>query len=311
MSDGNALDADEQLDLTPTEVFGLLAHETRMAAMRTLWETGDALRFSEIADHANIADTANFNYHLDKLRPRFVRKRDDEYILTHAGRRVLTSVLAGRFTGPSALEQTTVTYPCPLCGAELALERGEKMLQISCTECDGIYRNRLGNERLTKIELPPAGERESPTATLDAAMQWTYTRNWSFAQGVCPECAGPITKQTDICPDHESPAGLCDTCEGRWGVRARHQCSTCHESLAILPVVPLLTDRRVRSFYRKHGPDPMRFTFKAVGALVPYEETVLERDPDRFEMRITRDGETLVVTADEHISPISITRHAD
>lgn len=299
---------DNEGDLSPVELFGLLANETRMAAMQALWDAGSPLSFSELAKRAGVSDTGNFTYHLEKLRPNFIRNVDDRYTLTHAGQRVLTTVLAGRFTEHSVIKQTTVDHECPFCGAEIVLEHGDDVLRASCTECPGIYRGRAGEERITKVWLPPAGVREQSTATLDAAMQWTYTRNWSFARGVCPECAGAVETSAELCPDHDPANGLCDTCNGRYGVIAYHRCRRCHESVSVLPVVSLLTDRRVRTFYSEHGPDPTTFTFEAMAALLPYEEMILDRAPVLFEVCVERNDETLVVTADDRIEARSVDR---
>lgn len=293
---------------SPVALFGLLANETRMAAMQSLWEAERPLTFSEVARQAGVEDTGNFSYHLERLQPNFVRKVKDEYALTRAGQRVLTAVLAGRFTEHGGFDRTTVDYACPFCAAPIVLELGEDALRVACTECPGIYRGRAGDERITKVWLPPAGVREDPTATLDAALQWTFTRNWAFARGVCPECGGGVEVTPELCPDHDSGNGLCGACGGRYGVIARYRCGSCQESLSIVALFPLLTDRRVRSFFYDHGHDPTAFTFESVTAAFPYEETVVDRNPLRFELRENLGAETLVVTGDRQFAVGSLDR---
>lgn len=299
---------DERGDPSPTELFGLLANGTRMAAMRALWKSDQPLSFSELAEQGGIHDTGNFSYHLGKLQPNFVRKVDDRYALTRAGQLVLTAVLAGRFTEHPAFEPTEVDRHCPLCGEPLALEHGDETLRASCTACPGLYRDRSGDERITKLWLPPAGVREDPTATLEAAFQWTYSRNWSFALGTCPECSGRVETRARVCSDHGSSGGLCDVCDGRYGVLARHRCLTCHATVSVLPIVPMQTDHRLRSFFLAHGPDPVEFSFRSIGALVPYEEAILNRDPLLFELRIERGDESLTVSANDRLETIDIDR---
>ncbi|MFB6186567.1 MAG: hypothetical protein ABEI86_06845 [Halobacteriaceae archaeon] len=291
----------------PTEIFGLLAHETRMTAMQVLWEAGEPLGFSEITTRGNIDDTSNFNYHLGELQPQFIRQVSNGYTLTRTGQRVLTAVLAGRFVGHESFDEVVVDYDCPFCGEDLTLNHSEEALRVSCTGCPGIYRGRNGNERITKIWLPPAGVRENPSATLDIGVQWTYARNWSFARGICPECAGSVSTRVNVCRDHTTSNGLCDNCQGRYRILAHHECNICHENLSILPVVSLLTEPRIRKFYHRHGPDPLAFTFESMASLVPYEERITSYSPIEFVLEITRNNTTLEVTADEHLDPIAIT----
>lgn len=295
-------------ELSPVDLFALLANDTRMAAMQALWTADQPLAFSELARRADIEDTGNFTYHLEKLKPNFVRKVEDKYRLTRAGQRVLTAVLAGRFTEHPSLDRIVVEYDCPFCGEPIVLERGSDALRVSCTACPGIYRDYRGDERITKVWLPPAGVRDQPTATLDAALQWTFTRNWAFARGVCPECAGAVDASAKACVDHDTGDGLCDVCGGRYAVLARYQCRTCHESVSIIALFAMLADKEVRSFFSDHGHDPTQFTFHSLTSAIPYQETVVDRDPLRYELRLEQGGECLVITGNERLEIDSIER---
>lgn len=289
------------------ELFGLLANETRMAAMRALWEADESLSFSAVARRGGIRDTGNFSYHLNRLQPAFVRKRDDRYTITRAGKVALTAVLAGRFTGQSTTPSVELDRACPLCGEPVSLTRDDDTLLVACSACPGVFRGRDGTTWLSKLWLPPAGERATPTETLDAAFQWTYSRNWAIALGTCPECSGQVEPRARGCPDHDRADGLCGVCDCRYGVLATQRCTTCHTTATNLPIVPLLTDDRVRSFFNTLGIYPMQFTMPAVGALFDYAETIHELDPVRFELRVQRGDDSLSMSANHRLELQSVT----
>lgn len=74
---------------TPEEAFSLVANETRFQILQALWEA-DATQqtFPDLRASVGIRDSGQFNYHLGKLIPEFVRQPDDGYELTYAGRQI-------------------------------------------------------------------------------------------------------------------------------------------------------------------------------------------------------------------------------
>ncbi|WP_438267488.1 DUF7347 domain-containing protein [Haladaptatus halobius] len=76
------------------------------------------LTFSELRERVGIRDTGRFNYHLSKLRERFVRETDDGYDLGHAGERV---ILAASDVDPEIARaraeapESTADEVCPVC----------------------------------------------------------------------------------------------------------------------------------------------------------------------------------------------------
>lgn len=62
------------MDETPTDAFGVLGNDTRVAILEALAEATEpgygqqAVRFSDIRERVGVDDSGRLNYHLDKLR---------------------------------------------------------------------------------------------------------------------------------------------------------------------------------------------------------------------------------------------------
>jgi hypothetical protein len=82
--------------------FSLVANELRFQILQALWEAQRTdelpVPFSELFDSVEVGDSGQFNYHLDKLVPRFVRDADDGYELTFAGEQVIGAAASGVYT---------------------------------------------------------------------------------------------------------------------------------------------------------------------------------------------------------------------
>jgi len=78
-------------DETLSETLALLGDERRVAILRELAAAGAVpdstvtISFSELLDRVGIRDSGQFNYHLGRLRGRFVDRTDDGYRLTSTG----------------------------------------------------------------------------------------------------------------------------------------------------------------------------------------------------------------------------------
>ncbi|MFC7044931.1 hypothetical protein ACFQH6_05385 [Halobacteriaceae archaeon GCM10025711] len=100
MTNADALDAASLQDaLAGTSpdlaaAFDLLSDETRLHIIQALFEhrrehpDQPAVPFSRLRSRAGVDDAGQFNYHLGRLRDRFVAKTDDGYTLTPAGEAV-------------------------------------------------------------------------------------------------------------------------------------------------------------------------------------------------------------------------------
>jgi DNA-binding transcriptional ArsR family regulator len=87
-SDGPLVAAgtDEDAVADAAETFGLLSDETRVQILVALAAASErALSFSDLRARVGVADSGQFNYHLDRLCGRLVARTGDGYALTETG----------------------------------------------------------------------------------------------------------------------------------------------------------------------------------------------------------------------------------
>lgn len=87
----------------PSEAFQTLASEVRVTVLVELLSAGradeDPVAFSTLQSAVGADSSAGFAYHLRELSGHFVRRTDEGYALTPAGRRAAEAVVSGTFTG--------------------------------------------------------------------------------------------------------------------------------------------------------------------------------------------------------------------
>jgi hypothetical protein len=83
---------------TKASLCSLMADETRMRILQALYAVdsdsaqSDGLSFSTLRQRVAVEDSGRFNYHLDQLTTDLVTKRDDQYVLTSTGRRLVRAL---------------------------------------------------------------------------------------------------------------------------------------------------------------------------------------------------------------------------
>lgn len=221
----------------PAEVFALLGDETRLAIIARLNETdAGPVSFSTLNDAVGLADSGQFNYHLEKLLGRFVSKTSEGYRLTSAGRRVARAVQAGLYTESVSIDPFAIDGACLHCGArDLVASYTDERFHIDCEDCGAD---------LLRVAAPPSLVRGRPPQEALAAFE-----RWSILQveiaddhDLCPYCAGPVERTLTHDPPVSSfkvlPTFVCTVCGG--------QVMTSFGSLAArLPTV--------RAFRERHG----------------------------------------------------------
>ncbi|MFB6222267.1 MAG: ArsR family transcriptional regulator [Haloarcula sp.] len=232
---------DLELDgLSPDEAFAILGNEIRLEVIRVLWRAGAAyeyddgsdavemVSYSELQNKVDVDDNGRFNYHLSELAPHFVRRTDDGYRLSSAGKQIARTVIA--VSGAESLNFfRELNENCPLCGATVAATYEDQWLRVGCTECDGLFGDQAPVGTLFFTNYPAAGltarnsEQALAAGLYRCALDITY-----LMYGICRECAGPISSSVTVCDVHESDGGQpCDTCGTPFPVWAEMRCSTC------------------------------------------------------------------------------------
>ncbi|WP_222918598.1 ArsR family transcriptional regulator [Natrinema sp. SYSU A 869] len=226
--------------LSPDEAFAILGNEIRLEIIRVLWRAGAAhvyddgsdavevVSYSELQNEVDVDDNGKFNYHLSELAPHFVRRTDDGYRLSSAGKQIARTVIA--VSGAESLDfSQELDENCPLCGATVAATYEDQWLRVGCTECDGLFGDQAPTGTLFLTNYPAAGLTTRNTKQALAAGLYRCALDITYLMyGICRECAGPISSSVTVCDVHERDGKhACDTCGTPFPVWADMRCNTC------------------------------------------------------------------------------------
>lgn len=184
-------------ETAPSDAFSALGNETRTAVLRTLLADRDTgpvpvtRTFSELHEATDEDTSAGFAYHLRQLVGRYVRKDEDGYRLTAAGRSAARDIVAGTYTESVDLDPVPVPDGCPHCGADALEARGEdSVLTVGCTDCE---------RGVLSLPIPP-GARLTHGDLLAAFDRQHRHRIATMADGDCPECGGAVERAVERPP---------------------------------------------------------------------------------------------------------------
>ncbi|WP_276273488.1 ArsR/SmtB family transcription factor [Haloarcula litorea] len=188
------------------DVFRLLADETRLDVLRTVArqqrdrrQTGVAgLSFSELYDRVDVDDTSKLSYHLGELTGTFLRKREDGYVFTHAGERLVRFVLAENYRAPPDFGTIDTEGTCLFCGeSALRATYRDRYFTVVCGACD---------RPAFSYRVRPAQVRSrDPEDLIDAVVREQVGDLFKLRQGVCPECAGRLDTAVVDAETHPVP----------------------------------------------------------------------------------------------------------
>jgi len=278
--------------LPPAEAFAVVGNETRLRILEALWEADRPAAFSDLRRRVGMRDSAQFNYHLDKLVGQFVRKTDEGYGFRQAGRAVIRSVLAGTLNQSPELDPFPVEGTCVDCGSDLQARYEDEHVHIECSECGRPHGG---------YPFPPGGlEDRTREEILDAFNQRARHLSCLSKDGVCPECNGRMETSVGYA-ERDDAMGL--------EVRVDYECARCNLTTSSSTGLALLDDAEVVSFYRDHGVDLNDVPFWTLDWCVTDEHTgVASEDPWRLRVTIELDDEELVATLDGDLAVVSTER---
>ncbi|QLH84356.1 ArsR/SmtB family transcription factor [Halosimplex pelagicum] len=286
-----ASDAEDPNAATPSDAFGALGGETRLAVVRAL-DAESPRAFSDLVDATDADTSAGFAYHLRQLTDRFVRQRADErYELTDAGRSVARALAAGTYTASVDREPVDLDEPCPLCRENgLVAAVADNVTEVGCERCGGT---------VLRLSLPPGGYAgRDPDDFADAIDAHHRRRIESFDDGVCPECAGAVSTRIEPVVDDDrggdERSGSEEDGEGDEYVPVQtvYECDTCGADLRCPVALTLLDHPAVVAFYHDHGRDVRDRPIWNVGS--EWRERVVSRDPWCIVVTVRLDGDELV-----------------
>lgn len=268
--------------LEPAEAFSLVGDGTRVRILEALWHVeGGPVRFSTLYEMAETDNTAQFNYHLNRLEGHFVRKTDAGYELRTAGENVVRAIVAGSFNAHPRLDPFRTGDDCTQCGGVLVATYDDEQLAIDCRSC---------GRKHGEYSFPPGGllGREDDEV-LTAFDQRVRHLHCLAKDGVCPECSGrmrtELVRGGDCCLDTD--------------LHAEYVCEQCRHSLCSTIGLALLDQSPVVAFYRDHGVDLGTTPYWRLDWCVSDEyTTVRSTDPWRIDVSVRLRGEALTVTLD-------------
>mgnify|MGYP000262405945 CR=1 FL=1 len=286
-SDAGGTDSDDTI--APSDAFQALGGETRLAVVHALATADESLAFSDLFAATDEDTTAGFAYHLRQLAGEFVRQREDErYELTDAGRAAARDVRAGTYTERVNRDPFALEADCPLCEESALTARVvDNVTEIRCGACEST---------LSRLSLPPSGyagrDGEEFVGAVDAHHR---NRIESFADGVCPECAGTVETTVEpavdgpldpVGSDGENPDRDRESADGdsenpdAYDHRPRQvafACETCGTDLSCPVALATLDHPAVVAFYHDHDEDIGDRPLWNVGS--EWREGVVSTDP--------------------------------
>jgi DNA-binding transcriptional ArsR family regulator len=276
--------------MTTDQGFDVLSDETRLGILRALSDhlrespESPGLGFSDLRRRVGVRDSGNFNYHLEKLRGRFVTKIDGGYRLSPAGLQVVAALLTGVYGEGAELGPTELDDCCPMCEASLRATYADSLLQFTCPN-DHSFQNAL---------VPGVVENRSLAEVIDI---WTLKTRQDLelaVENVCPFCYAPL----DFAPGFDDVDGMAEV---------ETRCSRCGVRMEIPVVVAVVYHPTAAAFYQDHGIDVRKRPLWAPEFYEPVDVTPVS-DRRQFEVTIELDDETLEATLDDTLSVLDMMR---
>lgn len=306
--------------ISPETAFALLGEETRLETLRVLGDADRPLSFSELYERVGYDDSANFNYHLEKLEGHFVRKTEYGYELRQPGARVVEAVVSGAINEAATIAPTETDIDCLLCGEPTVVSYREELVHLYCTGCDGMYGPPDTDDpsvpealatygSLGGYPLPPAGLRgRTVESVFETAESWTMSKALSWARAICPQCTAPMEQEIKVCESHDRTADGCPRCGHHCAVLVRCSCTNCpRKERGLLPHY-LLPNTEFLSFLTSNGVNPASPMPEFYQLIIDHEEDVISAEPFEARLTFTVGDDSLTVVVEDDLSVTDITR---
>ena len=281
----------------PDEAFAALADATRVDILRALWdEQGETLTFSELREAVGVADSGQFNYHLDKLTDRFLTKTDDGYELTLAGIAVNGAIHAGAFTMAGSVDPFDLDDPCPACGRLRTFSYEDERVRIECEECDMVA---------TAMVPPGVFAAYDRAAFPEVTSRYFRTIFEQLSNGFCWDCEGPIETTIRTVADMRDQGSPTDRDDLPL---VRYECTRCGSEITGELGVALVDHPAVVAFYHDHGIDARDHPFWQLSAWNTDLAWIDREDPLRARVQYTADDATLTLTVDDDLDVLAVER---
>jgi hypothetical protein len=268
-----------------TTTIELLADETRLRVLLTLSRrqaeqpADPAVKFAALRRLADVEDSGNFAYHLNRLSGHFITKTDAGYALTDAGRHVASVLHAGVIDRRETPVYET-DHECVICGDSITAQATGSGVDFTCESGHGFR----------EMGLPAAVLERGLDHTLREATRQMLSDLETTATGVCARCNHPVEWQLQAVDDSA----------GSYYVIAR--CTACAMAYGSPIVGWVIADWDVRAELHVSGLDLLEIPPWSLPTLSVSAPTLIEgdlsADPDQAVFRLTLDLDERFLTVD-------------
>ena len=287
--------ADSDAPAALDEVLGIVASDVRLDILEAAWESAPApATFSALHSRVGLRDSGTFNYHLDQLVPRFLRKGEDGYALTYAGRQAIGAAVSGRFTDADAVAVGPVAAgDCFRCDGDAEARYADGAITVDCADCGEI---------LAEMPVPPVTVAAVDPPELPAVFsRHLLTRTQRLDRGFCTLCHGRV----DASLTGDSDA---DAATYRSLLDVRFECRQCGVRSSLNVGAVLMDHPAIISLLHDVGIDLRETYVWEVPSLLDPEAAVTSEEPLRLDLTVSIAGEAVRVTVDETASVLETTR---
>jgi len=169
---------------TDAEAFGVLGNETRLDVLAAVWvywaREHEPVPYSTLKETVGVADSGRFNYHLDKLRGRFVTEKHGGYVPEIQGIKAISTLISGQYR-PVEEAFEPVEGHCPICGGGMQVGYHWDFY-VGCGNC--------WEPHLYRTVEPAALEQRDWRELFLAANRARRHRLAALRDGACPDCGG-------------------------------------------------------------------------------------------------------------------------
>ncbi|MFB6141036.1 MAG: ArsR family transcriptional regulator [Halosimplex sp.] len=282
----------------PEEVFGAVANETRFSVLRAVWDltkasSGDAASFADVREAAGVRDSGQFNYHLQELIPRFVRKTDDGYEMTRAGAQLVGAVVSGVYTDDRTAVEPRPVGDCPNCGGTVEAGYADGQMRIECVDCEVT---------ITDMAAPPIiAASHDPEALPQVYSDHLVSEVERINRGFCPYCSGRIDARVEETDDADA--------EGfEEHLVVAYECRECGGEIQSVVGAAVIDHPAVVSLFHDAGVDVRRTPVWELDPLFDTPGEVASEDPLRVDLTLEVGGEALDLRLGEELDVLEYER---
>ncbi len=280
---------DDSESLPPAEAFALFADETRVRIVEALAEQmaaegTDGLSFAELRRAVGVSDAGQFNYHLSKLRDRFVVKRDDEYHPRYAALRLVGAIHEGSFTKRTEPRSEALDCECPRCNQSLTGHYEDGFVRMECDKHDMLF----------QTSVPPqAATNRSVSEIVSFANEETQHHIQKAVDGTCFICSGPMT----IEEPHRTSSGQLVT---------ELDCESCWLEMYLPVAASIIRHPAVVSYFYERGTDVREIPVLSFDFVWDDLTEVVSKSPYRVRVSVGPEASAPTLTLDDELNVIDV-----